>query len=78
MSLTPHSCEAEPATQLAGLIYKDLKVEIPPYALALFVRANWRRISLYAHHIHAVDAGEPPQEHEATQYDQTDKHEEPT
>jgi hypothetical protein len=38
--------------QIADLMRKEMGVQINPQALRMFIRANWRSVSVLAHCIH--------------------------
>lgn len=44
-----------PEDKLAELMARDLGVTITPRELRMFIRANWRAVSAYAHAIHGTD-----------------------
>lgn len=44
-----------PEEALADLMTRDLGVTIAPRELRMFIRANWRKVSLYAHAIHGSE-----------------------
>jgi hypothetical protein len=46
---------ASPEEQLANLMADDLGVTIAPRELRMFIRANWRKVSAYAHAIHGTE-----------------------
>lgn len=44
-----------PEEGLADLMTRDLGVTVTPRELRMFIRANWRRVSAYAHAIHGTE-----------------------
>lgn len=48
--------EHEPHKSLSKLIERETGLEIDPYLLRLFVKANWKRISTLGHAIHGPEA----------------------
>lgn len=49
------SYEPTPEQSLADLMSRDLGVTIIPRELRMFIRANWRKVSVYAHAIHCSE-----------------------
>jgi hypothetical protein len=44
-----------PEEQLATLMQNDLGVTVTPRELRMFIRANWRKVSAFAHAIHGSE-----------------------
>lgn len=44
-----------PEAKLADLMALDLGVTVTPRELRMFIRANWRKVSAYAHAIHGTE-----------------------
>jgi len=47
--------EGSPEEKLAALMTRDLGVTVTPRELRMFIRANWRKVSAYAHAIHGSE-----------------------
>lgn len=50
-SISPPA-EISPEEKLAKLMREDLGVNVSARELRMFLRANWEKVSLYAHRIH--------------------------
>ena len=47
--------EADAEVKLAELMQRDLGVTVTPRELRMFIRANWRKLSVLAHAIHGSE-----------------------